>query len=172
MLMYINICIYRYRQWKGDCVFMHAYFFALDSNTSKKKIFSGNNLSSGTRYYSHFFKEHFLHFWSHKKPSSPSSPPLQREGQNKEKGAGYDILPSLKPLERQVFHKELQHRRKGAVILWHCLRYSVNISLMIELPPVPSPKSKDKNQAALHAHTATTCKNTPPCKEQNTQMCG
>lgn len=29
-----------------------------------KKIFSGNNLSSGTRYYSHFFKEHFLHLIS------------------------------------------------------------------------------------------------------------
>lgn len=37
-------------------MFMHAYFFALGSNTlKKKKIFSGNNLSSGTRYYSHFF---------------------------------------------------------------------------------------------------------------------
>lgn len=83
--MYINICIYRYRQWKGDCVFMHAYFFALGSNTSKKKkIFSGNNLSSGTRYYSHFFKEHFLHLISQETfPPKLSSSAERRSEQRK-----------------------------------------------------------------------------------------
>lgn len=37
--IYINTYIYRYRQWKGDCGFMHAYFFALDSNIFRKKSF-------------------------------------------------------------------------------------------------------------------------------------
>lgn len=148
---------------------MHAYFFALDPNTSKKN-FSGNNLSSGTRYYSHFFKEHFLHLISQETLQPKLSCSAERRSEQRKRCvfpyAGNDILPSLKPLEWQVLHKELQHRRKGAVILWHCLRYSVNISLTIELPPVPSPKNKDKNQAALHAHTATTCKNTPPSRNR------
>lgn len=142
----------------------------------KKKTFSGNNLSSGTRYYSHFFKEHFLHLISQETLQPKLSSSAERRSEQRKRCmflcVGHDILPSVKPLGWQVFHKELQHRRKGAVIPWHCLRYSVNISLTTELPPVPSPKSKDKNQAALHAHTATTCKNTPPCREQSTQTCG
>lgn len=125
----------------------------------KKKIFSGNNLSSGTRYYSHFFFTLDL-------PRNLSAQALLlcRKVRTKKKvhvSLWLDMTSfPVEASRMQVFHKELQHGRKGAVIPWHCLRYSVNTSVMIELPPVPSPKSKDKNQAALHAHTATTCKKT------------
>lgn len=80
------------------------------------------------------------------------------------------LLSSSEPPAWQVLHNELQHMRKDAVISWHWLRYSVFTDGLTA--PVPSPRSNKKNQAALHAQTATTCKTTPPCKEQNTPMCG
>lgn len=110
---------------------MHAYFFALDSNIFRKKI-SGNHLNSGTGCHSCFFKEHFLHLISQAALHSNVSSEARRSEQRKRCISVLYVLPfSRQSPHSQVFHAELQHKRKDAVILWHWLRYSVNGSLMI-----------------------------------------
>lgn len=109
-----------------------------------KKFFPGNNLSSGTRCHSCFFKEHFLHLISQETLRPKLSFSETRRAEHKEKGACfyavYFILSSSTPPEWRVFHNELQHKRKDAVISWHWLRYSVKEFTDDLTAPVPSPK--------------------------------
>lgn len=76
-----------------------------------------------------FFEEHFLHLISQETLRPKLSFSETRRSECKEKGACfyavYFILSSPKPPEWQVFHNELQHKRKDAVISRHWLRYSV-----------------------------------------------
>lgn len=132
-----------------------------------KKIFSGNNLSSGTRYYSHFFKEHFLHLIS-QETFPPKLSSAERRSEQRKRCmflCCWTWHPSLVEASGMAGISQGAAAQEEGCCDFMALP-EVLSKHFTELPPVPSPKSKDKNQAALHAHTATTCKNTPPCRNR------
>lgn len=172
--MYINIYIYRYRQWKGGCGFS-MLSSSLWSPILLKKFFSGNNLSSGTSCRSCFFEDHFLRLISHEtlRPKLCSSGTPRAEQRKRCMFLCRVFYPSLAEGPATAgFPRELRHRRKDAAIPWRWLRYSGKLFTDGSTASVPPPKKVTTETKQLYMHTAMTCNSSPPFREPQTQRWG
>lgn len=136
------------------------------SNIFRKKI---QELNSGTRCHSCFFKEHFLHLISQEAlhPNLSSSQKIRTKENVHFYALCFTLFSSVSTLAD--ISRWAAAQEEGCcdfVALAEVLSEWSTDDLTASVPP---PQCNNEHQAALHAQTAMTCKNTPPFKEQDTQ---
>jgi len=141
-----------------------------------RKFFSGNNLSSGTRRHSCFFEECFLHLISREtlRPKLSSSEPRRSEQRKRCMFLCRRFCPFLVEASRVAGISQRAAAQEEGCCDFMALAEVLSkiVHWWFNCPSAAPKKVTTENQAALHAHTARTCKHTPLFKEQNTQTCG